>query len=108
MDRSRRDEQDVALLQHYRGLTGDIILEQTLEDVDDLFTRMDVFADRRSWVKVDTHLDRLVSRDAEVVSLEFGPPGAGSCAEDEPGRENADRVSKTVAMLSMFIFMFVL
>ena len=40
VDRSGRDEQDVAGLERHRRLALDLILQQAFEDIDDLFARM--------------------------------------------------------------------
>src|SRR5262245_57841328 len=72
VDRSGRDEQDVAGLERDRRLALDLILQRAFEDIDDLFARMPVPRERHSRVEVDSHLDDLASGDAEIVPLEIG------------------------------------
>src|SRR5215510_4965271 len=71
MDLSGRDEQDVAGLERYRRLALDLILQQTFDDVGDLFARMAVRGERHSWAEVDAHLDHLAAGDAEIVPREI-------------------------------------
>ena len=72
VDRSGRDEQDVAGLERHRRLALDLILQRAFEDIDDLFARMRVPGERHSRREVDAHLDDLASGDAEIVPLEIG------------------------------------
>src|SRR5882672_3537480 len=72
MDRSGWNEEDVAGLERDRRLPLDLILERALEDINDLFARMGVLAERYSRSKVDAHLDGLASGDAEIVPLQGG------------------------------------
>ena len=48
------------------------ILQQTFDDIDDLFARMRVTGGHHSRGELDEHLDHLTSRDAEIVPLEIG------------------------------------
>src|ERR1700738_5046243 len=72
MDRSGRDEQDVAGLARYRRLALDLILQRAFEDIDDLFARMPVLPELSSRVEPHARLDDLASGDAEIVPLEIG------------------------------------
>src|SRR5215213_8517863 len=72
VDRAGRDEQEVAGLERHRRLALDLILQRAFEDIDDLFARMRVLAERRSRVEVDAHLDDLASGNAEIVPLKLG------------------------------------
>src|SRR3954466_13840771 len=49
-----------------------LVLHRSLKDVDDLFARMRVPAERYSRAEVDAHLDDLASGDAEILLLEIG------------------------------------
>ena len=53
VDRSGRDEQDVARLDRYRRLDLNLILQRVFEDIDDLFARMRVTGGDISRVEVD-------------------------------------------------------
>src|SRR2546426_2523312 len=66
VDRSGRDEEDLAGLERPRRLALDLILQRALEDIDDLFARMRVLGEEHSRVYVDTRLDDLASGDAEI------------------------------------------
>jgi hypothetical protein len=72
VDRSGRDEQDVAGRDRGRRLALDLILQGSFEDVDDLFTGMGVLDEGRGRAEVDAGLDDLVAGDAEIVLLEIG------------------------------------
>src|SRR5262245_39782357 len=72
VDRSGRDEQDVAGLERDRRLALDLVLQRAFDDIDDLFARMPVLGKRHSRVEVDAHLDDLAAGDAEIVPLEVG------------------------------------
>src|SRR5262245_40741842 len=72
VDRSGRDEQDVAGLERDRRLALDLILQRALDNIDDLFARMPVPGERHSRIEVNAHLDDLASGDAEIVPLEIG------------------------------------
>src|SRR5262249_15334516 len=61
-----------------RRLALDLILERSLEDVDDLLPRMRVPRSGHSLVETDDHLDGLASWGAEVVPLEIGAGGRGA------------------------------
>src|SRR5262245_14605776 len=69
VDRSGRDEQDVAGLERHRRLALDLVLHRTFKDVDDLLARMRVPGERYARGELDAHLDDLASRDAEIVPL---------------------------------------
>src|SRR5439155_24513563 len=71
VDRFGRDEQDVARVVRRRRLTFDLGLQRPFEDIDDLFARIVVFHGRRLGADVDSVLDDLTSRDAEVVLLKI-------------------------------------
>jgi hypothetical protein len=72
VDRSGRNEQDLAGLEGHRRLALHRVFPRTFEDIDDLFARMRVLGKRHSRREFDTHLDDLASRDAEIVPLEIG------------------------------------
>src|SRR5262249_29449612 len=72
VDRSGRDEQDVAGLKRHRRPALDLIFQQAFDDINDLFARMPVPAERHSRGEIYAHLDDLASRGAEIVSLEIG------------------------------------
>src|SRR6266446_4144288 len=67
VDRSGRDEQDVAGLERHRRLAFDLILQRAFEDIDDLFAGMPVPGRRHSRVKLDARLDDLASGGAEIM-----------------------------------------
>src|SRR5215471_15441690 len=71
MDRSGRDEQDLASLERHWWLALDLVFQRSLDDVDDLFAGMSVLGKCHSRVDVDAHLDDLASGDAEIVPLEI-------------------------------------
>src|SRR5689334_3968602 len=77
VDRSGRDEQDLARLERHRRLALDPVLQRALEDVDDLLARMRVPAERSARGEVDARLDGLASGGAEIVPLELGARDAG-------------------------------
>ena len=54
------------------ALAVDLVLQRPFKDIDDLFARMRVPAERYSRAEVDAHLDDLASGDAEIVLLEIG------------------------------------
>src|SRR5262245_23038450 len=57
------------------GLTADavdVVLERSLEDVDDLLARMPVPDDRSLRAELDAVLDDHAARDAELVMLKIG------------------------------------
>src|SRR5712691_10831137 len=72
VDRSGRDEQDVAGLERHRRLALDLILQRAFEDIDDLFARMPVLVERHARVELYARLDDLASGEAEIVPLEIG------------------------------------
>src|SRR5207253_6275607 len=72
VDRSGRNEQDLAGLERHRRLALDLILQGAFEDIDYLFARMTVLAERHPGGEIDAHLDDLASGDAEIVPLEIG------------------------------------
>jgi hypothetical protein len=72
VDRSGRDEQDVAGRDRGRRLALDLILQGSFKDVDVLFAGMGVLAERCGRAEVDPGLDDLVAGDAEIVLLEIG------------------------------------
>jgi hypothetical protein len=76
VDRSGRDEQDVAGFEGYRRLALHRVFPRAFEDVDDLFARMRVPGGRRSRRELDDRLDDLASGDAQVVPLEIDAPGS--------------------------------
>src|SRR5215218_4051113 len=61
VDRSGRDEQDLAGLERHRRLALDPVLQRAFEDVDDLFTRMTMPAERRPGVELDSRLHDLAA-----------------------------------------------
>src|SRR6266702_2669010 len=66
VDRSGRDEQDVAGLERHRRLALDLILQRAFEDIDDLFARMRVLGRRISRFDLDARLDDLAAGDAQI------------------------------------------
>src|SRR5437867_10038767 len=72
VDRSGRDEQDLAGLERHRRLALDLILQGAFDDIDDLFARMTVLTERHPGGEIDAHLDVLASGDAQIVPLEIG------------------------------------
>src|SRR3954454_19925082 len=72
VDRAGRDEQHAAGLQRDRRLAVHLVLQRPFKDIDDLFARMRVPAERGSRAEVDAHLDDLAPGDAEIVLLEIG------------------------------------
>src|SRR5215207_826102 len=75
VDRSGRDEQDVARLDR-RCFAADLILQRALNDVDDLFARMRVPWGDVSRVEIDAYLDDLASGNGEIVALQVGSFGS--------------------------------
>src|SRR5918992_3686905 len=61
VDRSGRDEQNLAGLERHRRLALELIHQRTFDDVDNLLTRMTVLAEGHSGRDVDAHLDDLAS-----------------------------------------------
>src|SRR5262245_19666662 len=72
VDRSIRNEQDVAGLERHRRLALDFIYERAFEDIDDLFARVLMPGRHLSWSDVDAYLDGLAPGDAKIVPLEVG------------------------------------
>jgi hypothetical protein len=64
VDRSGRDEREVADLERHRRLALDLILQRALEDMDDLFARMPVLGERHPRVGVHARLDDLAFGEA--------------------------------------------
>src|SRR4029453_7311130 len=56
MDRSGRNEEDIAGLERHRRLVADLIFERAFEDIDDLFAGMRVLAERHARGEVDADL----------------------------------------------------
>src|SRR5829696_10552273 len=73
VDSTGWNEQHAARLQRRRRLAVQFILQSPFKDIDDLFARMPVPAERYARAEVDAHLDDLASGDAEIVLLEIGP-----------------------------------
>ena len=78
VDRSGRNEQDLARLERHRRLALDLILQQAFYDIDDLFARMRMLRGYISRIEVDAHLNNLASGGAEIVPLKIGSFG-GYC-----------------------------
>src|SRR5260370_4200404 len=72
VDRSGGNEENIAGLERHRRLVLDLILERACEDIDDLFARMRMLAERHAGRKIDAHLDGLASGGAEIVPLQVG------------------------------------
>ena len=71
VDRSSRDEQNLARLERHRRLAVDLILQQAFDDLDDLFARMAVRGKCNPWGEINAHLNDLAPRGAEIVLLEI-------------------------------------
>src|SRR5215212_1149700 len=67
VDRSGRDEQDVAGLERHRRPALDLILQRAFEDIDNMFARMAMPAERRPGVELDARLYDLAAGDAQIV-----------------------------------------
>ena len=83
------DEEDAASFQYHRRLTVHLIFQRAFDDIDDLFARMPVPAERRSGVQLDKHLDDLASGHAEIVPLEIGTPDSRLLRPDHVQRQTA-------------------
>ena len=57
MDRSGRDKQYFASFEGYWRLALYLVFQQALKHIYDLFARMLVLAERRSWSEVNAYLD---------------------------------------------------
>ena len=64
VDRSGWDEQGLTGLERHRRLAFELVFQQALDDVGDLFAGMAVRGKRHPGGEVDTHLDDFASRDA--------------------------------------------
>ena len=69
VDRSGRDEQDVAGLEGHRRLALQRVFPRAFEDIDDLFARMRVPRGRRSRLELDDR--RMTSRPATLRSCRW-------------------------------------
>src|SRR5215216_4751258 len=72
VDRSGRDEQDLAGFERRRRLSLDLILQRAFEDVDDFFARMPVLAERHPRRELDARLYDRAAGDTEIVPLKVG------------------------------------
>src|ERR1700754_147900 len=72
MDRTGRNEVDLAGLEYDWRLAIDLVFHQAFEDIDDLFARMRVPGGRHAGVYVNAHLDGLASGGSEVLLLKIG------------------------------------
>ena len=72
MDGFGRNEQDLAGLECDRRSSFDLILECALDDIDDLFARVPVPAERCARGEIDTHLDDFPTGRTQIVPLEIG------------------------------------
>src|SRR2546427_3919249 len=72
VDRSGRDEQDVAGFERYRRLALDFVLQRAFENINDLLARLRMLGERYSRADIDADLYGLATRNAEVVLLEIG------------------------------------
>src|SRR5688500_18059600 len=68
---SSRNEHDISGFQRHWQVVVDLILQRSLDHVDDLFARMPMLAERRSRSELDAHLDDFASGRAEIVSLKI-------------------------------------
>src|SRR5918999_267019 len=72
VDRSGRDEQDVAGVERHRWPAVEAILERAFDHIHDLFARVAVPGEHHAGGDVDARLDELASGDAQIVPLEIG------------------------------------
>src|SRR3954471_8381846 len=72
VDRSGRDEQDLASLERHRRLALELILQQSFDNIDDLLARMAVIGCQHPGADIDAHLDDLASRDTQIMLLQIG------------------------------------
>jgi hypothetical protein len=80
VDRSGGDERHIAGLERYRRLALDLIFDRALDDIDDLFARMRVLAERRSAVEVDARLNDPVPQSP---TMRKDPNSSGKCRRDQ-------------------------
>jgi hypothetical protein len=69
MDRSCRNEQQLASLERHGRCALDRILSYAVDHIDDLFIRMRARSGSHSRRKFDDHLDDLASGNAEIMPL---------------------------------------
>src|SRR5215213_8561174 len=79
VDRFGRDKQDLAGLERHRRLALEPILQHPFDGIDDLFTWMAVPGGHHPGEEIDTYLDDLPSRDAQIVLLEIGARDSRLC-----------------------------
>ena len=77
VDRSGRDDQDVAGPERHRRPAVEAIFERAPQHIDQLLARMAVPGGGGARGEIDTDLDRLVPGDAEVVTQEIGARDRG-------------------------------
>jgi len=77
VDRSGRDEQDIAGPERHRRPAVEAIFERAPQHIDQLFARMAVPGGDGARGEIDADLDRLVPGEAEVVAQEIGARDGG-------------------------------